>query len=187
LQGPSGPVGATGAQGPAGPTGAVGAQGPAGPTGATGAQGPLGPAGPLTPRRITTLSGIVADDTDNGEIVSRRLSFTKQSATSRLRITWTDNVGFLGTLNTQTACWELKMDGASITSPAALRVTKLWPTTTSNSWLLRHTTFVGYADGVATGSHTLSLWVGPVGASPVANSYTGYESTFLVEVEEIEP
>lgn len=118
----------------------------------------------------------VVDTTSSGTIASRNLTFTKVFPNSKLRITYSDNMGLQGTGVAET--WEVLLDGASIGS-GPLETTLYCDTGTR----YQQETVVGYATGVTAGPHTLGIKVTPSG-SPLSVS-TGWQSTFLVQVEEI--
>jgi hypothetical protein len=66
IQGPAGPVGATGPQGNGGPAGPVGNTGPRGATGAAGPTGPIGATGPAGPAGATGATGATGPTGPNG-------------------------------------------------------------------------------------------------------------------------
>jgi hypothetical protein len=109
------------------------------------------------------------------------LNFTKVYDSSRLRITYSDN--FRINLLNYGKKWEVLLDGASIASPCELS-TSVYASPLYNHH--RTTAIFGYADGVAAGAHQLTVNVGPApGYTGAADAYTGWNSTFLLEVEEI--
>jgi hypothetical protein len=113
-------------------------------------------------------------------VSGRSVTFAKLNSASRLRIAYSDNIG----LNTAAAgaTWEVKLDGSSV-SPTPL-VMSLYDGISGGSVMLQPGSLMGYATGVAPGSHTLTVYVSAPGYSGV-NTYTGWKSTFLLEVEEI--
>lgn len=135
--------------------------------------------------RVTFVSGTAEDGTDSGIITSRTLSFTKASATSRLRITWSDNLRVYGS-GAVGSRWEVLLDGSPVASPNRL-VADVY--VNASSPILRHTptTVVGMADDVAAGSHQLTISVALLGSvNPATDAYTGFPGTtwFLI-VEEL--
>lgn len=127
-------------------------------------------------RNISYITAIYPDETDDGYIGNRHLLFNKIMPASRLRITWSDNLRVTGS---NVSCqWEVLIDDVA-TSPQLK--TSLY---VDAGLMHRQSTLVGYANGVGAGSHTIKVKVSrPL--APAANCYTGWESTFLLEVEEI--
>ncbi len=130
---------------------------------------------PVGPPHIAYVSGSTEDGTDNGYVSGRDLVFTKLGADSRLRITYSDNLRVLGA--NSAAKWEIYLDGAPLSSSLK---TSLYVDT---GLMHRQSTLVGYATGVAAGAHELRVYVSPVTGTP--DVYTGWQSTFLLEVEEV--
>ena len=125
--GPAGPTGAQGvrgATGPTGPTGTAGTRGATGPTGPTGtagtrgATGPTGPTGLTGPSPVTNVNVLTySDSRDEGTpILSYEPfrtvgTFTKTSASTRIKLTWVSHVHVFATV-TDTSCdWGLFIDG----------------------------------------------------------------------------
>jgi hypothetical protein len=135
-----------------------------------------------TARLITFVSAYdVEDGIDDGLVGARVLNFTKVYDSSRLRITYSDNLRIY--LAGYGKKWEVLLDGASIASPCELSTSMYMNPLLSHH---RQSTIVGYADGVAAGAHQLTVNVGPApGYTGAADAYTGWNSTFLLEVEEI--
>lgn len=127
-------------------------------------------------RNISYFTAIYPDETDDGYIAYRSLLFNKLMPTSRLRITWSDNLRVTGSY---ASCqWEVLVDDVA-TSPQLK--TSLY---VDSGLMHRQSTLIGYANGVGAGSHTIKIKVSrPL--TPAANCYTGWESTFLLEAEEI--
>jgi len=127
-------------------------------------------------RNVSYVSGLTQDATDDGLIAGRSLSFTKLLATSRLRITWSDNLRVLGP---NASCqWEVLIDAASATPQLK---TSLY---VDAGLMHRQSTLVGYATGLGAGAHIIQIKVSrPLTAA--ADCYTGWESTFLLEAEEM--
>ena len=136
-----------------------------------------------SPRLITYVSGynVLHQAVNTTETVTgRTLSFTKQYAGSRLRITYSDalklvNTGSIG------AWWEVYLDGAPIANPAPLKMALPHPGGLPGAY--RQSTLVGYAEGVSAGAHTISVQVNA--SALTTETSTGKDSTFLLEVEEI--
>jgi hypothetical protein len=197
AQGPVGPIGATGAAGTNGANGtngvdgqggvngqdgADGAQGPVGLTGPAGVAGPQGPQGnPGTPKLHYVTGQDVQDGRDDGIITGRVLSFIKESSTSLLRVTYSDNIRVhsAGT----SFQWKVLLDGAGTNI-----ITSLHNTASGNVSVNSHrqSTVIGYLSGVPAGVHTLSARVTQIGGTPGGDAFTGWNSTFLLQAEEIE-
>lgn len=130
-------------------------------------------------RRLFYVQGQGNDNTDSGIISGRTLNFTKAAASSRLRISYTDNFRVTG--SNASATWEVKLDGASISPSCAFAVY----IGSSLNLHLPHT-LVGYAPNVPAGAHSLTVTVGATPGFPIADAYTGWNNaTFVLEVEEI--
>ncbi len=165
-----------------GPKGDQGEKGDTGDDGVDGLtiQGPQGDTGPQGPPglSVTYKSGInEGDQEDNGLIASRTLVFNKSTGLSRLRITYSDNLRVISN-SAGSATWEVLLDGNSISLPHNLK-TSIYTRTELNH---RVSTLVGYAEGIPAGTHELSVYVTSTIGS---DAYTGYSSTFLLEVQEI--
>lgn len=127
-------------------------------------------------RNLSYVSGTAPDGTLDGIVTGRSLSLNKLRTTSRLRITWSDNLRVLGP---NASCqWEVLIDS---TSTIPQLKTSLFVDTGN---MHRQSTLVGYATGIATGNHTIQIKVSrPI--YPSSNCFTGWESTYLLEAEEI--
>jgi hypothetical protein len=141
----------------------------------------------IGPRRIWTVSGASADGTDSGALAARTVTISKSSASSRLRITYSDNLRVYNAAAEAAATWEVRVDGSSIASPGPLTATIYVSTAGLNHH--SHRTVVGYADGISAGSHTFQVYVGATPGYAVMDAYTGWggttPTTFLLEVEEL--
>jgi len=186
-EGPQGPQGPTGPQGPAGPQGAAGPQGPqgeqgvqgsVGPQGSQGPQGPAGADGTLT-RNIAYVDGFnQPDGRDVGNLDYRVLIFSKQKSDTRLRISYTDTFRVLGP--DKRCRWEIKTDGASCPSGELS-----FPIHATYSSDYHHnSTFVGYCNGLGIGDHIIKVYV--TQDNSLSDCYTGLNSYWLLEVEEVE-
>lgn len=141
---------------------------------------PLGDNSVESPQRKTSFTtGQVADGRDNGSVSQRVLDFTKVSATSDLRISYTDN--FLIFENATTAggqCkWEILIDDLSCPS-GPLEYTRF---DSSGQVFRSSSTVVGYCQGLESGDYNIKVSV----SSTSTDCFTGFESTFLLEVEEV--
>jgi hypothetical protein len=136
-------------------------------------------------RAIAHASGTGAQsNTAPAQIAGRTLTFTKSKSSTSIRIGWTDGVrvGF-GTDNT--ACrYEIKVDGSSCSGGAM--VYEFYMGGAAYIDHHRPQTLVGYCDGLGVGSHTLTLWVGPVPGWTQGSCYTGWNSVrWVLEAEEV--
>lgn len=189
AQGPQGLEGAVGPAGPQGPQGSVGPQGPqgeSGPAGPQGPQGPVGPQGPPGPSGVPPTSYVsgfnVQEISCSGQLNTRTLTFTKNSDASKLRVTYSDNLGYYGTHNSAVA-WEIKLDGASIAAPHPLKTT-LERDQSGEYRLHYQATLLGYALNIPAGTHTLTVHVN-IARPTVFACTVGHQSTFTLQVEEI--
>lgn len=127
-------------------------------------------------RRLFHMTGSIGDETDNGFVSGRSLSFTKVWPTSELRITYSDNMR----VASPNACqWEVYLDGNPLAAPLK---TALYNDTGLTH---RQSTLVGYATGIAAGTHTMQVKVSSAPGYAGADCYTGWQSTYLLEVEEL--
>jgi len=120
------------------------------------------------------------DGTDVGQIKSRVLSFNKAKTSTKIRISYTDNLRVIGT---NKACrWEIRVDGTSCPSQALIY--DYYAKKDDNTH--RSRTVVGYCSGVAAGSHTIGIWVGNLPGYSGGDCYTGWNnSTWVIEAEEV--
>ncbi|MBC8286029.1 MAG: hypothetical protein H8E42_01000 [Nitrospinae bacterium] len=188
-QGPVGPTGPPGADsivaGPPGPQGDPGPQGLQGDTGLQGQvgfqgpQGDPGPTGPAGTPKVTYVSQSSLDENlDDGFIPSRVLSFVKESPSSILRVLYSDNLRVLG--HGASGVWNIHLDGVSTNIKTAVYNTNDNGLRLNNH---RQSTVVGYLTGVSAGTHSLQVHIQSLVGS---DNYTGWGSTFLLQVEEIE-
>jgi len=113
-------------------------------------------------------------DEDNSAALMT-MTFEKQSVASTLRILYFDNFRVVG--NGRWCRWEVKIDGASCPAPLAASVH------TYNGENDHHPgTVLGECDGIADGSHALSIAVSGNG-----DCRTSWESHTLIEVQEEMP
>lgn len=142
--------------------------------------------GTVSASQITRLLYYVTGSSEisgTGAISGRTLTFTKTQASSRLRITYSDNLGIVTLMgNTDVdAFWEVKLDAASI-SPTPIKT--YFYSQVGNKYLFQPATLVGYATGVAAGVHTLAVYASSASGNN-GTLYTGNGSYYLLEVEEI--
>lgn len=173
--GPVGPPGADGTNGTDGING-VGVQGPPGEQGPQGDVGPQGPAG--TPK-VNFVSSALHDGRDSGFIDGRVLNFNKDSNSSILRVTYSDNVN----LNTTAggANWRVYLDGQpthiatsvfeEVSAPARINIAF-------------QASVIGYMLNVPAGAHILTVKVANLDRNP--DAFTGWNSLFTLQVEELD-
>ena len=132
----------------------------------------------------------VSVDLDNGTVTGRVLIFDKLEANSVLRITYSDNLrvlskdpaAFAGSFGT---IWTIYLDGAP---------TQIHTRLNTNAYVAgsgfvqdvnhhRQSALIGYLEGVPAGQHTISVELIDVGNNN--DAYTGWESSFLLEVMEL--
>ncbi len=190
-QGPPGNDGQDGADslvagppGPKGDTGPRGLDGFQGPKGDTGDAGPQGPAG--TPK-VHYVTGHGLDESkDNGQLTTRSLTFTKESNTSDLMVTYSDNfrahhpsIGFAQGM------WQVYLDGNPTDLRAPLHTNRNLNSNVPSNNIHRQGTLVGFLRGVAAGSHNISISVHPIGTP--SDLHTGWaDSTFSLVVQELD-
>lgn len=172
VDGQDGAPGADGADslvaGPPGPTG------PAGPQGETGLQGPTGPAGTA---KIHYVSAFIPDPhTHSGFLNGRQLVFNKESETSKLRIFYSDNLRVINSSGPAIAEWRILIDG---------NTTDIYTTIHGGGPNVhRQTSLAGYLEHIPAGQHTINVNIQILhgGSDPD----TGWQSPFLLQVEEID-
>ena len=137
-------------------------------------------------RKIAMKTGLGPEDTtDNGQIVSRVLAFTKRYAATAIRIFYCDTLRVLG--NDVAARWEIRIDGKTV--PGGALIADKYSGSANQSWINHHdpTTILGYATGVTAGDHEIQIWVGPVPAgTSLADAHTGWSSSrWTIEAQEV--
>ena len=150
----------------------------------TGPQGIPGPQGSPAPPRLLTVAtetGTFGRMFDCGAPV-RSVPFVKQSATSRLRITYHDDAyaalfGEPGHADPEIVT-QILIDGAY---PSPAQIYSRVSNTDRNAATLINFTIFGYADGIAAGPHTLTSHY-EVSAFSV-DCYRGND--YAIEIEEI--
>ncbi len=138
-------------------------------------------------RQIQTFSGVTASSSfncANTTTAIRSATFTKSSDASRLRITFKDTASAFGP-NSFTLFVSVRIDGVLVSSPTALRMS--FASSGENGLFFLTTAFapVGYADGVAAGTHTLTTTYNHTAI--LGGSFTCFRDTepYLIEIEEI--
>jgi hypothetical protein len=129
---------------------------------------------------MTYVTGFSTDDTDDGFVPGRALGFTKKNSASKLRITYSDNFRVLNP--NQAGQWEIYIDGSPVSSPIPLKMSVY----NGNAGYMHNPgTIIGYATGYPAGNHTVQVRVSPMPGFTGTDCYTGWNSTFLLEVEEV--
>ncbi|MDQ7048629.1 MAG: hypothetical protein Q9M92_03485 [Enterobacterales bacterium] len=111
---------------------------------------------------------------------------TKTLIRTNLRISYTDNfrvAPFANSTATASACsWEILVDDVSCGSGALIYSS--YSQGTQPLYIHSSSTFVGYCPNIPSGTHTLSVRVGLTANIDPSDCYTGWKSTFMLEVEE---
>lgn len=134
----------------------------------------------LTPRNINYVTGLNQDNTDDGFVNGRLLVFAKKNTASKLRITYSDNFRVLNPNNA--GQWEIYIDGSPVIAPLPLKMSVYNGNT---GYTHSPGTIIGYASGYPAGNHTIQVRVSPASGYSGTDCYTGWNSTFLLEVEEV--
>ena len=160
-----------------------------------------GPVGSLQgqPRKITTFSGtqlaLIACDNVTATAPFHTVPFTKATTASRLRIGYSD-VAFVrtGGGESNNFPWvEVKVDDASIT-PTPIRMQFVYQDLYQAGTALEYSrqfTLFGYAEGIASGPHTLTVRYHFDTSSGIRKCYRGNPflpprvDPFQIEIEEI--
>jgi hypothetical protein len=175
VRGATGPRGPQGSDGATGTTGAIGSTGATGATGATGVIGITGDPGtagaPGTPgtsgtTAVTRLdTGSATDNTVTGgafEQLRAVGSFSKASATSRVKLTWNGHIRGTGVIATDWFCdFQLRVDGAQPPSNGG-RAVLYASGGIQNDATAGDTTFF---NALAAGSHAITIWVRGAGTT----------------------
>jgi hypothetical protein len=137
-------------------------------------------------RRVARVHGLGPQDgTDNGYVSGRTLNFTKTQAATGIRISYVDNLRtYFSGLGGVACQWELRIDGASCTSPGALSFHHHVGYDNNNF----HTasSLFGTCFGVGVGAHTIRVHVSPMSGYPTADCYTGWNDQYwAIEAEEV--
>jgi hypothetical protein len=133
-------------------------------------------------RRIARVHGVGPnDDTDTGNVASRVLMFTKTQASTGIRVSYTDNRRSIGA---GVSCrWEIKFNNASCAMPGPL-VYDVYTSNTVN--ILRPDSVFGTCLGLAAGTYTIQVAVGPTPGYPQGDCYTGFNAQYWsLEAEEV--
>lgn len=184
-QGPAGPPGVDGTNGTNGIDGIDGQDGINGIDG-VGIQGPPGEPGPAGTPKVHYVTGhSLADETDNGPLIARTLTFTKESNTSSLMVTYSDNFRAHSPSRVYAqGYWKVFLDGNSTNIEEHLHSNRIGGLPWSNN-IHRRGTLVGFLEDIPAGSHTVSIGVGPIGDQD--DLYTGWgASTFSLVVQELD-
>jgi hypothetical protein len=147
------------------------------------------PAGALAPG-VQVFSGTAANSSSpalcSGEEALRTVTFGKQSAATRLRITYKDTVSAVSTKGGRLSVVG-KVDGAAVTSPTGLQMgfvdVPRGPNLFAFLWSF---TLIGYADGVPQGNHSLAFVYAPDPGVLPDNTFICFrrDEPFLIEIAE---
>jgi len=139
-------------------------------------------------RSTSFVTGLIEDGKDRGFVSGRTLLFNKLRDSSDLRISYTDNFrAMIATSGVPAACtWEIYINGTRCASTSArLQYSKF--DHFNGGVVGRHSssTVVGYCQGLPSGVNAIQVYVSPHVSSPVSDCFTGRQSTFLLEAEEV--
>lgn len=138
-------------------------------------------------RQISYATGTSQSGIDNGAVPDRVLTFDKKYATSKLRITYTDNFRVNSTANPSACSWSIRIDGQPCTQPVPLSYNYYVDDGNTH----QPGTLVGYCDGTAAGNIPagqvqISVWVSYSPGYSNCDCFTGWNNNpFLLEVEEV--
>lgn len=133
------------------------------------------------PRQLQTFSAAGTSTQISCGSNIRSISFNKVSTLTRLRITYKDEFAVLSAASFSAFRVEVRIDNAT-TSPVSM--TNQFGVSCSGGLCSggEDETFVGYANGIAAGTHTFtSLYTGFISGSPICYRPAKY----LVEIEEV--
>ncbi len=117
------------------------------------------------------------DGTDNGQITSRVLKFTKRKGETKVRVMYTDN---LRAKNSKACRWEIKVDGNPV-APIPIYTDIHSTDNDFNSGII-----LGFIEGLSAGEHEIQVWVAPAPNEPNCDCSTGWGgSTWVIQAEEV--
>lgn len=133
-------------------------------------------------RKVSMATGLgPSDETDNGQVVSRVLSFAKRYAKTAIRVLYCDNFRVRGSGTEVGARWEIRVDGQH--PPGGMIHHDKYA---SSGDYHEPATIIGYAQGIPAGVHIIGIWVGPVDGYSVSDAYTGWPSSrWTLEAQEV--
>jgi len=200
VAGPAGPSGDQGVAGPVGPSGAQGDQGVAGPVGPSGPQGDQGVAGPIGPQgpkgesagdasgassllaQAQGFSMATISSASYANVGARTLVFSKEEATSLLRVRYADLLGTsVSASSFVTASWRIQLNGTVRGKEKVLIESQ------SPGLHLDMKTFEWLLEGVPAGTYNLVIQGKVSGAPMLIHGYSGIDVDNRIEVLEISP
>lgn len=112
------------------------------------------------------------DGTDNGAIATRTLTFVKKQSDTGIRVTYSDGRRVIG-VSGNGGRWEAKFNAASCANPGPLA----WDMydNLNGSDHHRTDTTIGTCFGLAAGTYTIQIYVGPAPGYAVSDLYTGWQ------------
>jgi len=137
---------------------------------------------PVKERWVTKEGHGPVDGRDSGYITKRELTFTKKTSTSRMFMTYNDNLRVYGK---NKACrWEIRIDGKPC--PSGLIAGDIYVV---NDNPHRHHDLMGFCDGISAGNHKMQIMVGQTPGYSGSDCYTGWQasSTWVMDAREVEP
>ena len=198
--GPSGAQGEQGVAGPTGPSGPQGDQGVAGPVGPSGPQGDQGVAGPIGPQgpkgesagdasgassllaQAQGFSMATISSASYANVGARTLVFSKEEATSLLRVRYADLLGTsVSASSFVTASWRIQLNGTIRGKEKVLIESQ------SPGLHLDMKTFEWLLEGVPAGTYNLVIQGKVSGAPMLIHGYSGIDVDNRIEVLEISP
>lgn len=186
VAGPTGATGPAGSAGPAGPTGPAGPQGATGPAGPQGATGPAGPPGTSGVSTLTKLAWdgthVQSSGTSANFVLAKTIgTFTKGAAGSTIKLTWT---GTPVVASAFYCSWELRIDGADdsgATNTSFNIVSGAFTLASQNATTPGSASAIGVWSGLATGTHTVTIWVRQLGAGSCVLNNGNFPNDILAE------
>lgn len=133
-------------------------------------------------RTITRAHGYNNDVTDNGPLADRAVLFSKQLASTGLRVTYTDNMRVLGQGGGR---WEIRVNGVPCTNPGPL-VYDYYEDGIGSGYMHQSQTVCGTCFGLPAGPYVVRIFVGPSPGYGPMDLYTGWNNSYWsLEVEEV--
>jgi len=131
-------------------------------------------------RTLARWAGIASDNSDNGVLAGRTVTFPKLYSDTGIRVGWSENFRVFGA---NTACrWEILFNGASCANPGPITFDK-YVSDTQNAH--EPAGVFGTCLGLPAGMVTITTRVGPAPGYGVVDCYTGWQGISSLEAEEV--
>ena len=113
-------------------------------------------------------------------VLERSLTFTKQSADTGIRVSYTDNLRCYG--NAVGCQWEIRFDEQKCAAP---ELTYAFYNDGALLNIHASQTVVGTCFGLGAGEHTIQIYIAAVPGHTIGDFHTGWRSYWAIEAEEV--